>query len=63
MIEVAFPLRELPSNEVGHGCVEEAAEEVPEEEESVDLDFAQDMVDPGRGVLRVARSEHGRSRA
>ena len=63
MIEVAFPLRELPSNEVGHGRVEEAAEEVTEEEEGVDLDLAQDMVDPGGSVLCVARSEHGGSGA
>ena len=63
MIEVAFPLRELPSDEVGHGGIEEAAEEVTEEEEGVDLDLAQDMVDPGGSVLRVARSEHGGSGA
>ena len=28
MIEVAFPLRELPSYEVGHGGIEETTEEV-----------------------------------
>ena len=63
MVQVAFPLRELPSNEVGHGGIEEAAEEVSEEKESVDLDLTQDMVDPGGSVFRVARSEHGGSGA
>ena len=63
MIEVAFPLRELPSYEVGHGGIEETTEEVSEEEESVDLDLTQDMVDPGGSVFRVARSEHGGSGA
>ena len=44
-------------------CIEEAAEEVSEEKESVDLDLTQDMVDPGGSVFRVARSEHGGSGA
>ena len=63
VIQVAFPLGELPSDEVSHGHIKEATEEVAEEQQGVDLDFTKHVVDPGRSILRVARSEHKGSRA
>ena len=59
VIESLFPLRELPSDELSHRGVKKPAEEVPEEQEGVDLDFAKDVVDPRGANGIVVRSEHG----